>query len=216
MDAWTEWIDARITAALTAALDAALADNQRLIMEALAEATAETQHELKKQLREEMKSAIIEQNTQLREEAAKLRVEISRLEVELTRSFAQLETKQQGLRLRGAYRSSDEYSRLDVIHTEDGSSFIARCDAPGVCPGPNWQLLASVGLTGAPGPSGARGQRGLRGIGERGPAGEPGVSIETWKVEGYTITPIMSDGSAGPPLNMRALFAQFNEGARLP
>src|SRR5215468_7972142 len=82
-------------------------------------------------------------------------------------------------------------------------SFLALKDAPGPCPGPGWQLLASQGKRGVAGEKG-----------ERGPQGNPGLSgatIRDWKIdrERYVATPIMSDGREGPSLELRGLFEQF-------
>lgn len=59
--------------------------------------------------------------------------------------------------VRGTWRADAEYRALDII-AKDGGCFIAKCDAPGVCPGPDWQIVSTRG---------ARGERG-----ERGPKGE--------------------------------------------
>jgi hypothetical protein len=69
--------------------------------------------------------------------------------------------------------------------------------------GSGWQLLASQGK---------RGVAGERG--ERGPQGNPGLSgatIRDWKIDRarYFATPLMADGSEGPPLELRGLFEQF-------
>jgi hypothetical protein len=87
-----------------------------------------------------------------------------------------------------------------------GSSFVALKDAPGPYPGDDWHLLASRGSRGNRGESGARGIMGLRG--ERGAAAP---TIQSWLLERtrYTATPIMSDGSIGPSLELRGLFEQF-------
>ena len=87
-----------------------------------------------------------------------------------------------------------------------GSSFVALKDAPGPCPGDDWHLLASRGSRGSRGAEGARGIMGLRG--ERGAAA---LTIQSWELDRarYTATPRMSDGSTGPPLELRALFEQF-------
>jgi hypothetical protein len=39
------------------------------------------------------------------------------------------------------------------------------------------------------------------------------VAIVGWKIDraAYTAVPIMSDGSSGPPLNLRGLFEQFQD-----
>jgi hypothetical protein len=104
--------------------------------------------------------------------------------------------------VRGTFDETADYRRLDVVAL-NGGSFIALKDAPGLCPGPGWQLLASQGKRGV---AGARG--------ERGPKGDPGLSgatIREWKVDRarYLATPILSDGREGPPLELRGLFEQF-------
>src|SRR5262249_25618407 len=99
--------------------------------------------------------------------------------------------------VRGAFNETAEYRHLDVVAL-NGGSFIALKDAPGPCPGSGWQLLASQGKRGA-----ARGPRG--------DAGASGATIRAWKIERerYVATPIMSDGSEGPPLELHGLFEQF-------
>src|SRR5262249_16622834 len=87
-----------------------------------------------------------------------------------------------------------------------GGRFIALKDAPGSCPGPGWQLFASPGKRGIAGPKGERGERGAK--------GDPGLSGATicgWTIDRarYLATPLMSDGSEGPPLELRELFQQF-------
>ena len=107
--------------------------------------------------------------------------------------------------VRGTFDQSASYRRLDVV-AFNGSSFVALKDAPGPCPGPGWQLIASQGKRGA---AGEKGERGLPG--PRGDAGLSGATISGWKIdrERYVATPIMSDGSEGPPLGLRELFEQF-------
>jgi hypothetical protein len=107
--------------------------------------------------------------------------------------------------VRGTFDETAEYRRLDVVAL-NGGSFVALKDAPGPCPGPGWQLLASQGKRGV---AGARGERG-----DRGPKGDPGLSGVTicdWKIDRarYAATPVMSDGREGPPLELRGLFEQF-------
>jgi len=106
---------------------------------------------------------------------------------------------------RGAYDYHADYRCLDVIMV-DGSSFVALKDHPGPCPGADWQLLASRGSRGD---RGLKGERGLPG--PKGDAGSSGATIRDWKVERerYVATPVMSDGSDGPPLELRGLFEQF-------
>jgi hypothetical protein len=91
------------------------------------------------------------------------------------------------------------------------SSFIARKDQPGRCPGEDWQLIVSVGKQGRPGPPGAKGERGEPG--SKGGPGAPAPTILAWKVdrESYMVTPIMSDASEVPAIEMRALFEQFHD-----
>jgi hypothetical protein len=107
--------------------------------------------------------------------------------------------------VRGTFDQSASYHRLDVVAL-NGSSFLALKDAPGLCPGSGWQLLASQGKRGAAGEKGERGAQG--------PQGNPGLSgatIRDWRLERerYVATPVMSDGSDGPPLELRGLFEQF-------
>src|SRR5262249_9179385 len=107
--------------------------------------------------------------------------------------------------VRGTFDETAEYHRLDVVAL-NGSSFIARKNAPGLCPGPGWQLLASQGKRGAAGEKGERGAQG--------PQGNPGLrgaTIGGWKIdrEKYVATPLMSDGRDGPPLELLGLFQQF-------
>src|SRR5262245_51359984 len=104
--------------------------------------------------------------------------------------------------VRGTFDESVSYRRLDVA-TLNGGSFIALKDAPGPCPGSGWQLLASQGKRGV---AGARGERGAKGD-----PGLSGVTICDWKIDRarYVATPLMSDGSEGPPLELRGLFEQF-------
>ncbi|WP_247781084.1 hypothetical protein [Bradyrhizobium sp. 170] len=106
----------------------------------------------------------------------------------------------------GTYREGETYSYLNIVAL-GGSSFIARTDDPGPCPGEGWQLIASAGRPGKQGPKGERGEAGARG--ER---GLPAPGILGWRIdrEAYTATPIMSDDSEAPPLQLRPLFEQFH------
>ena len=85
----------------------------------------------------------------------------------------------------------------------NGSSFVALKDTPGPCPGSDWHLLASRGSRGS------RGFKGERGF--IGPRGERAPIIKSWQIDRatYSATPILADGSAGPALELRALFEQF-------
>ena len=106
------------------------------------------------------------------------------------------------LTVRGTYDPRDAYAYLDVV-AYNGASFCARKSAPGSCPGPDWQLLAKIGK------AGPRGERGIKG--QRGERGEAAPAIHAWEIDRarYVATPIMSDGSSGPALELRALFEQF-------
>ena len=108
----------------------------------------------------------------------------------------------------GTYREGEVYGHLNIVAL-GGSSFIARSDEPGPCPGDGWQLIASAGRPGKQGPPGERGQPGL--TGERGPAGERGPTVVGWKVDRatFTVTLIMSDNSKVEPLPLRDLFEQY-------
>jgi hypothetical protein len=115
-------------------------------------------------------------------------------------------------RVCGTYDPDTKYRLLNIVAL-NGSSFIAKRDDPGPCPGEGWQLLASAGRTGG---RGERGERGPAGLDGRGIKGEPGTSIVGWDVDqgSYTATPRMSDGTCGPPLELRGFFRQFVAEAR--
>jgi hypothetical protein len=112
--------------------------------------------------------------------------------------------------IRGTYDAEARYQHLDIVAT-DGSSFIALKDEPGLCPGPDRQLIASAGRRGRIGPMGPRGERG-----ETGHKGDPGPTILDWGIDraAYQAVPIMSDGTLGPPLVLRGLFEQFHQETR--
>jgi len=107
--------------------------------------------------------------------------------------------------VRGTFDESVSYRRLEVVAL-NGGSFIALKDAPGPCPGPGWQLIASQGKRGA---AGEKRERGLPG--PRGERGASAPTIRDWQIdrERYVATPLMSDGRDGPPLELRGLFEQF-------
>jgi hypothetical protein len=112
-------------------------------------------------------------------------------------------------KIMGTYREGESYSFLNIVAL-GGSSFIARIDDPGPCPGEGWQLIASAGRPGKQGQKGERGEQGQRG--ERGAAAP---TILGWKIdrERYSAQPIMSDNSEVEPLQLRALFEQFHDEA---
>ena len=122
-----------------------------------------------------------------------------------TQDWVCLATRGNGLTVRGTYDDNLKYCYLDIVII-NGSTFVALKDRPGPCPGADWQLLASRGSRGDRGP---KGERGLTGpIGQRGQAA---ASIQYWQVDRahYAAIPMMSDGSVGPTLELRALFEQF-------
>src|SRR5580765_3305895 len=106
--------------------------------------------------------------------------------------------------IRGTYDAGARYGHLDAVAT-GGSTFVARYDNPGACPGDGWQLIASCGRPGRPGPQGERGQQGERGL-----TGRTAV-ILAWEIDAKNCraTPIMSDASEVPPLELRGMFEQF-------
>ena len=65
-------------------------------------------------------------------------------------------------RIEGTYDPDAKYRRLSIVML-NGSSFVARHDDPGPCPGDGWQLFTAVGKRGQQGPKGERGERGLTG-----------------------------------------------------
>jgi hypothetical protein len=119
---------------------------------------------------------------------------------ELTEAIASLRA-QRNLNVAGTYDPTVRYRALDVVAL-NGASFAARVDDPKQCPGEDWQLVAAQGKKGAPGRDGVDGK-----------AGRDAPRIVNWLVnrESYSVTPIMSDNSRGPPLELRELFQRFNE-----
>jgi len=105
-----------------------------------------------------------------------------------------------GTRVRGTYQAGTNYTRGDMLAL-DGASFIARKDNPGKCPGDGWQLMAKQGQRGIAGPEGKR--------------GPPGNIITGWILDrtNFRVTPRLSDGSLGPPLELGALFESTHEDA---
>ena len=96
-------------------------------------------------------------------------------------------------RIKGTHDPKAEYFANDLV-AKDGASFVAKRNNPGPLPGDGWQLLAR------------QGQRGI--AGERGAPGRDAPRIIKWELDvaSYTATPILSDGSRGPGLELRALF----------
>jgi hypothetical protein len=122
------------------------------------------------------------------------------------------------MQIRGTYDSAAQYHYLDIVAL-NGSSFVARADDPGECPGAGWQLIASAGRPGRPGLKGERGDPGAAGKGERGERGAPGEAaprILAWTIDrkAFCAVPVMSDGSQAPAIELRGLFEQFQLEAR--
>jgi hypothetical protein len=107
--------------------------------------------------------------------------------------------------IRDTYDAAESYKALDVV-TLNATWFVARADDPGPCPGPGWKA----------GPTARRGEKGERG--ERGPRGESvqAVQIVEWTIHAktYEAVPLLSDGSQGAAIPLRALFEQFQAEAR--
>ena len=59
----------------------------------------------------------------------------------------------ESITVRGTFDETANYRRLDVV-ARNGGSFVALKDAPGSCPGPGWQLIASQGRRGVAGEKG--------------------------------------------------------------
>ena len=98
----------------------------------------------------------------------------------------------------GLFDPARDYRKFDLV-AFGGSEWRARRDNPGALPGDGWALSASAGKTGQKGE-----------IGKRGPAGPPGPIIAGWTVRDFAAVPVLSDGSTGPPLDLRALFEQYH------
>jgi hypothetical protein len=107
------------------------------------------------------------------------------------------------LRTRGLYRKEGVYKELDVV-VSNGSSFIAKCDNPGPCPGEGWQVSALVGKRGE------TGDRGLPGPKADIAALEKALRIGSWEADDdYVVTPTHANGQSGATLNLRPLFEKF-------
>ena len=106
--------------------------------------------------------------------------------------------------MRGTFDPEATYAALDVVAV-NGSSFIARRDNPGECPGEGWQLIAATGKRGVAGQKGDAGDRGAKGD-----PGTSGATIVSWRIDRkhYRAIAKMSDGRE-LPLELRELFEQF-------
>lgn len=99
----------------------------------------------------------------------------------------------------GLWQPDGTYRKHDLV-AFGGSEWRARRDDPGPLPGDGWALSAGQG---------SRGQKG-----ERGDPGKPGADLAGWVIDGYRVTPIMTDGRSGPPLDLAALFEQYHAESR--
>jgi hypothetical protein len=110
------------------------------------------------------------------------------------------------LRTRGLYRQGGTYKELDLVVC-NGSSFVAKRDNPGDCPGEDWQISALVGKRGE------AGDRGLPGPKADVAAIERAMRISAWTAgDDYVVTPTHANGLAGATLNLRPYFEKyFNE-----
>jgi hypothetical protein len=116
----------------------------------------------------------------------------------------------QSLSVVGTFREGIVYRRFDVV-AFNGGSWCALQDNPGLIPGPHWQLVASPGSRGRSGTQGEPGEQGLRG--EKGERGEAAPFIVDWQIDRahFRAAPIMSNGKAGPTLDLRAFFERYQE-----
>jgi hypothetical protein len=115
--------------------------------------------------------------------------------------------------IRGTFVDGGNYQRFNIVAL-GGSSFIAKCDTPGACPGDDWQLIASAGKPGKPGPAGPPGQAGP--IGPTGPRGADGFVAKRYRADraAYALVPINERGIEGEPIPLRELFEQFHSELR--
>jgi hypothetical protein len=113
----------------------------------------------------------------------------------------------QSLTIKDTFSPTERYNALDVV-TLDNRWFVARRDDPGPCPGPGWKAGPGIGRTGKPGERGPQGERGLPGA-----QGKSASAITGWEIESrnYSASPLLSDGSKGPALDLRELFLRFQE-----
>jgi hypothetical protein len=105
-------------------------------------------------------------------------------------------------RIEGTYDPDAKYRRLSIVML-NGSSFVARHDDPGPCPGDGWQLFTSVGKRGQQGPKGERG--------ERGPTGPLAIAPRIASIEhdaDYNLIILYTDNSCDT-IPLRPAFEQF-------
>ena len=102
-------------------------------------------------------------------------------------------------RVEGTYDPDEKYRRLSIVML-NGSSFVARHDDPGPCPGDGWQLFTSVGKRGQQGPKGERGSAGPLAIAPR---------IASTEIDAnYNLLILYTDNSCDT-IPLRPAFEQF-------
>jgi len=170
------------------------------------------------------------------ESEKQLRAEIAELRAELHAATSKLQERHARLPIVKAW-DANEISYCGDVVTHEGATYQARKDTGKEPPHRDWILLASAGRAGkaadpvvvaklvgdqleaplrdyideavAKLPPAKDGARGLQG--ERGARGEAGKTIINWTIDHarYRAIPTMSDGTGGPPLELRVLFEQF-------
>jgi hypothetical protein len=112
-------------------------------------------------------------------------------------------TDGRSLRIMETFDPTAKYKELDVV-TLDQKWFVAKKDDPGPCPGAGWKAGPGIGKTGRPGDRGPQGAKGETGLMQE---------ILAWDInrETYEVAPIMANGERGPVMQLRDLFAQFQE-----
>jgi hypothetical protein len=101
----------------------------------------------------------------------------------------------------GLYDPERDYRKYDLVSL-GGAEWRARCDAPGPLPGDGWCLSSKAGERGRRGEVGPRG--------DPGPRGQPAPVLKEWVIRDYRVVPVMTDGSLGPPLDLRDLFELYH------
>lgn len=98
----------------------------------------------------------------------------------------------------GLHDPERQYRKYDLVSFHD-SEWRARRDDPGELPGDGWAISARAGSRGKPGEKG-----------DRGVPGAPAPTIARWERRDYRAVPVMSDGSVGPPLDLREFFELYH------
>lgn len=107
--------------------------------------------------------------------------------------------------VRGLYDEKEQYNKFDLV-AFNGAEWRAKYDNPGSLPGDGWALSSRQGDRGKIGPAGPAGSVGS--------PGKPAPTIVEWVRDGYSAIPMMSDGTAGPALNVREFFELYHGEAR--